>query len=59
MTTKSQFYVLRYLPEVKLKHRLHAPTLGRFTTLGAADDARLRGPVAHLLEVVLRGGEAT
>lgn len=46
------FYVLRYTDHVPVDHRKHAHTLGRFESWVDADDARVRGAVAELLEVV-------
>lgn len=48
------FYALRYLPEVPLKERKHAATVGRFETWLDAEDARAASAKAHQLEVVTR-----
>lgn len=48
------YYALRYLPEVALKDRKHAPTVGRWPDFGEADDARQYRVNGHLMEVVVR-----
>lgn len=51
------FYAIRYLPEVPLKERKHAPIVGRWDDFGDAEDARLALPNASRLEVVTRGAK--
>lgn len=48
----TEFYVLRYVPDVEVRQRKHVHTLGRFPSWVDAEDARLVSPVAVLLEVV-------
>jgi hypothetical protein len=51
------FYAVRYQAQVALKHRKHAPTVGRFETWVDAEDHRLAQFNSDLLEVVTRTEE--
>lgn len=50
----TEFYVVRYLPDVDLKKRKHEFTVGRFASFGEAEDHRIAQPVAELLDTYRR-----
>lgn len=51
------FYAVRYQVGVALKHRKHAPTVGRFDAWVDAEDHRLDQFNSELLEVVERSAD--
>lgn len=50
----TDFYVVRYLPQVPLNKRKHEFTLGTFSSWDAAEDHRVAQPVVNLLDVERR-----
>lgn len=51
MTSRGDYYVLRYVAGTNLQDRKHVHTLGRYPTWLAAEDARLMKPHPERLEV--------